>query len=235
MSGLVSDALRVLSLNASVVDLFLDLEAVVTLPSHAASEAALYELLSEALDALDVKSFRSVVVCGSSVPEAVTAEHNWNPLRLTRTEYRIWCRLVQHRRDLLLGFGDYGVVYPFERDTKGPVRPPSRIRLSTENDHVLYRAPPGNYKQLCSDVVRSYDFQPSLPAWSTDMLLDCSIGAVRTGNPTDWVARDTNYHCELTPRDAEEMLKLYGRSAEVTLGEPERVVWQQLKFDGGPP
>ena len=213
-----------------MVDLFLDLEALVLLPSGAGSETGLVSILLDAVQVIDVASFRNVVVCGSSVPESIGKRNDWIPLRVPRIELRVWERTMLREGRILMKFGDYGIAYAFEDDPDSPVRPPSRIRLFAERDHVMNRAPRGEYRKLCSAVITSSEFARLPPAWGAASLLACGRGSGGEGNPTDWVARDTNIHLEATPRLLHSFIKEQGRIGEIAFREPETFAWRQSEL-----
>lgn len=151
LSATVDDTLKALSLPPSMVDVFFDFEALVILPPEARSEEALLAVVIDAMRAIEGKAFRNLVLCGSSIPDQVGPQYNWNALRVSRVELNVWERVIARDANILVKFGDYGIGYAYERDSDKPVEPPSRIRLSTPTHHVLMSgAETGLQNALCA-------------------------------------------------------------------------------------
>jgi hypothetical protein len=227
----IGDSLRALSLEPSSVDLFLDLETLALLPAASRSVAAIVSALTDVLRRVRDSKFRNIVLCGSSIPERVTKEYEWRALRVERTEYVAWQSLIETLTQILVKFGDYGVIYALEQDVKGSVRPPARVRLSTAEEHVLWRAPRKDYIKLSERVAASPDFDPELAAWGSTVLRLCARYGRGRGGPTEWVARDTNLHIEVTVRAIESFLRRAGRLSGVSFAEPESFPWSQALID----
>ena len=231
LSGVVDDTLKGLSVPPSMVDVFFDFEALAILPPEARSEEALLTVVIDAMRAIEGTEFRNLVLCGSSIPDQVGPKHNWNALRVPRVELNVWERVVARDANILVKFGDYGIGYAFERDSDEPVRPPSRIRLSTPTHHVLCRAPRPEYRALCAQVTKSADFDAAFETWGNLALYECGEGGGGAGGPTDWVARDTNLHLEGTMRRIEAILDRYGRLKDLEFAKPEHIPWLQSRIE----
>lgn len=227
----VRDSLRVLRLKPSSTDLFLDFETLALLPEDSRSAAGMVSALIDALRAIGDAGFRNIVLCGSSVPESVGKEFDGTALRVERTEFAAWESLIERHTTMLVKFGDYGVIHALEQDVNGPVKPPARIRISTANEHVLWRAPRKDYLKLCEQVATSADIDPELVAWGTTALHQCARYGRGKGGPTEWVARDTNLHIEVTVRAIESVLARAGRLSGVSFAEAELCPWNQTLID----
>jgi hypothetical protein len=227
----LGDSLRALELEPSSVDLFLDLETLALLPAASRSVVAIVSALTDVLRRVRESKFRNIVLCGSSIPERVTKEYQWRALRVVRTEYLAWQSLIDTLTQVLVKFGDYGVIYALEQDVNGSVRPPARVRLSTAEEHVLWRAPRKDYIKLSEQVVQSSDFDSELVAWGSTILHQCARYGRGRGGPTEWVARDTNLHIEVTVRAIESFLRRVGRLSGVNFAEPESFPWSQTLID----
>ncbi len=164
LSGTINDILKVLSIPPSMVDVFLDFEALAILPPEARSEEALLAVVIDAMRATESMEFRNLILGGSSIPDQVGPQYNWNALRVPRVGLRVWEHVVSRRPSTVVKFGGSGIGYAFERDSDKPVRPPGRIRLSTPTHHVLWRAPRAGYRKLCAQVTKSADFDPAFAA-----------------------------------------------------------------------
>jgi hypothetical protein len=161
----------------------------------------------------------------------VGKEYDGSSLRVERTEIAAWQSLVDSHSEGLVKFGDYGVIHPLEQDVSGPVRPPARIRLSTEREHVFWRAPRKDYLALSEKVVASREYDPELAAWGSGALRLCARYGRGKGGPAEWVARDTNLHIEVTLRAIESFLRRAGRLSSVSFAEPESFPWDQTLID----
>ena len=212
-----------------MIDLFIDIEAIDRLPPPLQGARSITAVVDEAITALDAMNFRNLVVVGCSLPEKVGKAHDWNPLRLRRTELEVWTELSQRRAKDGIRYGDYGIAYVFEEDPDGPVRAPSRIRLSTESEYVLHRAPRDDYRKLCAHVTKTRDFDRSLQAWGAQEI--SQGGTSGPGAPREWVARDTNLHIERTRRIVEAQLGRLGLRDGLSFAEPEPTPYLQVRFD----
>ena len=227
----IDDTLGILRLPPTMVDVYIDFESLVIPERQFATRTGFITAAVEAIEVLKSDNFRNVIVCGSSVPESVGKEYDWNSLRVERTEFVGWQDFQERFHPLLIKFGDYGVTFARERDADKPVKPPGRIRLSTEQSHVLWRAPRENYLQLCERVVASPDFDPNLDAWGMTILHQCARYGRGKGGPTQWVARDTNLHAELTLRSIEVTLRRSGLLSEVNFAAADVFPWNQMLID----
>lgn len=216
-----------LRLLPETADLFLDLEAISVLRAEERSVISLQAVLIDALHALRQLRFRTLVVCGSSLPETLGKRNDWKPVRIARTELSVW-RALLDRGDLpLLRFGDYGVVYPFEGDLDKPIRPPSRVRLCSKEDHLVYRAKPDEYRALAKVALADAGLVDLPECWGAEEISACASGALSASGATEWVARDTNLHLEATVLTVEKELRQRELLAEIELEVPQAVPWLQ--------
>src|SRR5690606_2057107 len=129
-------------------------------------------------------------------------------------EFAVWKALLSDPSVPLVLFGDYGIIPPFQSDTNKPVRPPSRIRLSTDAEHVLYRAPRDDHQRLCREVMESSAAYAQALSWGTNATRACGAGYGGVGTPCTWIARDTNAHIETTVTEINRQLRSSQRSTE---------------------
>lgn len=190
-----------------------------------------YPLLVEPLRVVVGTGFRNIVVCGSCIPESVDKRYNGSALRVERTDFLAWQGLINLFPEILIRFGDRGVIYALEQDTSGPVKPPARIRLSTPTEHVLWRAPRNDHLRLSELVAASQDFDRELDAWGTTILVQCARFGKGKGGPTEWVARDTNLSTEVTVRAMESFLRQAARLSGMRFADPESYPWNQTLID----
>ncbi len=97
-----------------------------------------------------------------------------------------------------LVFGDYGITYPFQNTDNVPVQPPSRIRLSTSAEHVLYRSTPDGYQALRERVTKEPPALSQVDSIGKRAIFGRGGGFTGEGRATDWVTRDMNAHIEST-------------------------------------
>lgn len=230
----IDNTLRALKLDPSAVDLFLDIEAIRFLPRQYRNTEGLVSLLLEPLRLINSAGFRNIIFCGSCIPENVDKRYNGRAMRVERTDYLAWQKLIDLIGDVMIRFGDYGVIFALEQDPDGPVRPPARIRLSTSTEHVLWRAPREDYLSLSELVAASDDFDREFNAWGTTVLLQCARFGKGKGGPTEWVARDTNLSAEVTVRAMEAFLRRAGRLSGVNFASTESFAWNQALIDSEP-
>jgi hypothetical protein len=223
----IDEVLELAELDPRELVIFLDTEELERHPETQVSVPNLLATAKQSFRMLQQYSFRDVVFCGSSIPEKVGPRYNVEPLRKERAELSVWKELVSDASLPLIGFGDYAVVPAFESDPDKPVRPPSRIRLSTDTHHVLYRGPRENHRHLCSRVMENHPEYLLTPSWGGSETRACARGFGGVGAPSDWIARDTNAHLEGTVQLVEQHLKTLQRIDNVDLDEIEQEPWLQ--------
>lgn len=228
----IGDTLQVLELQSSDTDLFLDFESLSHFSADSRAAASMVSILVDVLCGVGEYGFRNIILCGSSIPERVGKEYDGHALRVSRTEFVAWQSLIETNAELLVKAGDYGVTYALEQDVNKSVRPPARIRLATATEHVLWRAPRKDYAKLCEQVVASADFDREFFAWGATMLHQCARYGRGRGGPTEWVARDTNLHIEVTAHAMELHLRQAGRLSGVNFADAEAFPWNQTLIDG---
>ena len=222
---------KLIDVAGSDCDVILDLEAMERLPKDVLADNRLLETVKLAVGALKNKSYRSLTICASSIPAAVGKQYNVEPCRTTRVELGIWRELISDESLPRILFGDYGIVSPFQSDGGAPVQPPSRIRLSTETEHVLYRSSPNSYRQLRATVVREDAANMQATSWGKRAIFGRGHGFTGVGNPTDWVARDINAHMETTFRVVERQMRISQRIPAQRRGEIASFPWLQEGLD----
>lgn len=231
LGGVIEATLGLLDLTADRCDLILDADA---LERHTRMDDPLLELRQVIQSAIRIASkyrFRKVVFCASSIPENVGPQYDAEPYRSSRVEFAVWKELLSDPTLPLVLFGDYGIITPFQSDANKPVRPPSRIRLSTDAEHVLYRAPRDDHQRLCREVMESPAAYAQAPSWGLNATRACGGGYGGVGIPCTWIARDTNAHIETTMTEIDRQLRSSKRFAEFAFNDLEVAPWLQSVFD----
>ena len=218
-------------LDPATTDLFLDAEALERLPSEYVVDLHLERTVRDVLNAIQNVPFRTLVFVGSSVPQNVGPEFNAKPHRVHRAELSTWTNLIAEESCQGLLFGDYTVIPPFQSDVSKPVRAPSRIRLSNEEEHVLFRGPRGEHRALCRKVLEKRAHIEQAPSWGLAATAACGRGSGGIGGPTDWVARDVNMHIESTVKVVERCLENVGFLSMLSFGRYASEPWLQSELN----
>ncbi len=226
----LTSSMRILAHEPAEIDLLLDLEAVLHIPEHQRSTAHLTAVVHEALALVrQIGEFRNVILCGSSVPENVGKQYNGAPYRGRRIELDVWRTLLPDAI-MPVSFSDNGITPSRGPDPRGFGPAPARIRLSTPDEIVFYRANQKRYVDLCKRALSSTDFDDRIPAWGATKLRECARGHIAPSSPTEWVARDTNLHIETTVAEVQRRLHATGRIRDYRFPEEEKFAWLQHNF-----
>lgn len=180
------------------MDIYLDTGALSVVREEARDEAALAEKLRVAAKAALDLGVRRVVFAASNVPDSMTPHNKGEVLRVSRVEFRTWRSLIRDSKYAFLMFGDYSVICPNQVESNRKVIPPSRVRVSTEDEYVLYKAGRDEIRSLSRSAVDEGALSGSVDSWGVRAVRECAGGYGNQGRPTDWVARDTNMHIENT-------------------------------------
>lgn len=180
------------------MDIYLDVGSFALIPEEAREQVALAKTLRIAAKVALDRGARRVVFAASSMPDSLTRHKKGEVLRVPRAEFRTWRSLVRDSKTSFLIYGDYGVVFPGQVEPVGTVIPPSRIRVSTEDEYVLYKGGRDEIRSVSTSVVKDGGLSGSIDSWGVRAVRECAAGYGNVGRPTDWVARDTNMHIENT-------------------------------------
>lgn len=120
----LDSGLERLKFSSDSVDPFLDAGGLEFLPEAAASEAELLDSLRNAAEVCKSYKFRNVVFAGSSVPEDLAESSIEKPMRIIRSELRVWKLLTLFEGLPLIRFGDTCVWSPRQPDTGGGAEAP---------------------------------------------------------------------------------------------------------------
>lgn len=204
---------RHLGIEPQDCDVILDLEALDRRGIGVENVEEIAEQVRTAVEGLRDSSYRNIAIVGCSVPESVGKKSDSEPCRSTRIELAVWKKLISDEEFRGLVLGDYAVLYAFQTDDSPPVRPPSRIRLSTSCEHVFYRGSPEMYRQLRQKVAQDGLIVGMPDCWGRRSIVGQGSGYTGVGNATNWVAWDTNLHIEGTIALVQQELIRVGRMA----------------------
>lgn len=227
---IVETTLEGLELEAKHVELILDFGSRSRTRQIAKTDKQLLAIVEAAVRAVENVGLRSIVVCGTSVPERVGSEFNAEPSQTNRIEVEIWDKIAALTRQPLR-FGDYGVVTPHQPDRGASSQPPSRVRLATRSEILSFRKKPArdSYQRLCSSVISDEAFGSQVASWGRSMIATSAV--VRTTmESSDMVAHDTNMHLETTRTLVEMRLQLRESYTTLKFAEAERIPQQSDAF-----
>ena len=141
-------------------------------------------------------------------------------MSVPRIEYRLWRRIVADRGLSFLRFGDYGVIYPTQTEADVPRAPPSRVRITTKDRHLLYKGGPKEIRAISRQAVVDGALNDAEPSWGAKAVRDCASGRGGLGNAPIWVARDTNMHVENAVAAIARILGIDTRNIPMTADGP---------------
>ena len=220
LSGAISEVLDFLKLTPAACDLLFDFRYILAKEVNGLRALAL-EILQIATK---LGNFRNMIVAGGSIPEQLGKQNQGQVRRETRVEYGLWSELMT---TFPVVYADYGVLSPLYVPPKGFVKVPSRIRYSTETDHVFRRGKPKEYCDLCKNLIASPDFAGENFSLGDHRIYLCAKEAMTPGHPMLWVASDNNHHLELVSQQVWRGIESSGQVARFSLPEPVRRPWLQ--------
>jgi hypothetical protein len=225
----LDEGLERLKLNSENVDVFLDAGGLEFLPDAAASEAEMLDSLRSAAEVCKAYQFRNIVFAASSVPEDLAESSIEKPMRIVRSELRVWKLLTLFDGLPLIRFGDTCVWSPRQPDTGGggggPA--PARVRFPIGDSQIFFRAPSNTYREVCRAVVQYPGFNDLPRSRGSDEIKRCALGNGPEEGATTWVSRDTNVHMEVTVTQVQRHLESCGRIQEIPLQPVIPDPWQQ--------
>lgn len=223
----IGSVLDLLKIEPSKLDLVLDLRYIGN-----RSPDTLQPILLEALQVIHrIGEFRNLAIAGSSVPQALGKNTLGKIRREPRIEYALWTQLATTLSDqMTIVPGDHGVLYAHYVPPASYVPVPPRIRYTTANDHIFFRAKDGEYAEICKQLVSSEDFAGESFSAGDLRISQCAKGAADAGGASGWVATDTNHHLEFAPEQAWQFLREAGLSDRFALPEPQHSPWLQVEL-----
>lgn len=220
LSSAISEALDFLKLTPAACDLLFDFRYILAKEVNGLRALAL-EVLQIATR---LGNFRNMIVAGGSIPEQLGKQTQGQVRREARVEFGLWSELMAA---FPVVYSDYGVLSPLYVPPKGVVNVPSRIRYSTETDHVFRRGNRNEYPALCKSLVASPEFAGENFSLGDLRIYRCAKETIKPGNPTLSVASDANHHLELVSGQVWRALESSGLAGRFSLPEPVRRPWLQ--------
>lgn len=118
--------------------------------------------------------YRRAIFAASGVPDSLVRHKKGDILTVARTELRVWRRIVADASFGFLQFGDYGVVYPGQIESDAPIIPPSRIRLSLEDEYRLYKGSRDEIRAVSQSVVTDGHLHTAQGSWGANAVRECA-------------------------------------------------------------
>lgn len=220
----IANVLSQLAIEPSALDVVLDFRYVGTRRADTLRAIAL-----EALQAIqDTGSFRNLAIAGSSVPDMLGKRDRGKVRREQRIEFDLWTQLVASLAERTsIALADYAAIGAHYVPPSGQVTVPARIRYVTSRDHVFYRGKRGEYQEICKQLIASGDFMGEDFSAGDLRIGQRAKGITGPGNPSGWVAADTNHHLELVSMQAWQFLEEFNMTGRFALPEPDRRPWLQ--------
>jgi hypothetical protein len=225
----LTEALAHLGASPSEVDVYLDANSLALVPADERAEMDLARTVGAAASYVRGSGYRRVIFAASELPDWLVPHKKGDVLRVARTEFRVWRRLVAERSLKFLRFGDYGIVHPGQVETEARVIPPSRVRVSLEDEYVFFKGAREEIRSLSQSVVTDGRLHSDVGSWGATAIRECAAGYGDAGGPTQWIARDLNMHIESTVASVARYTDLQeGRDA--VSGVDRRGPWLQESF-----
>lgn len=162
------------------------------------------DMASALQELVDIGSWRSVVVLGTSIPSMMGCIAEGTVGSLARREWELWRDLSQRGLSRLPAFGDYAVQHPRPPEESGGPGMRANIRYTT-NDVTLIARGHGpviqegaeQYRLLCEQLVRRTEFAGADYSWGDDVISDCADGVHAPGSQSLWRGVGTSHHIQV--------------------------------------
>jgi len=198
LTGVLDETLALISAAPGHVDVYLDAGSLFGMPPGSTDEFSLMQSLQAAAEVTHALGYRRTIFVASSMPDSMVRHKKGQVMHVPRVEFRLWRQIVAERGPSFLGFGDYGVIYPTQAESTARRTPPSRVRVTTDNEHLLYKGGPKEIRAISGQAVKDGALSDAAHSWGAQAIRDCATGRGGAGNASNWVARDMNMHIENT-------------------------------------
>lgn len=196
LKSVLAETLHLVSAAPTAADVYLDASSLYGLAAESDDELVLVQSLREAAVATDDMGFRRTIFAASSMPDSLARQRKGRTTHVPRPEFRMWRQIVAGHNRLLAKFGDYAAIYPTQTEPDVPRPPPSRIRITTDDEHLLYKGAPEDMRSLSRQAVEDGALDTAAASWGEHAIRECAAGYGAAGSASTWVARDTNMHIE---------------------------------------
>lgn len=159
------------------------------------------EIVETAYGHMKGLGFDCIIMSASSIPDSIekaVKERDSSGL-VQRKEMIVWKGFLSANPTASLYFSDYGVRNPRSSDTIA-THMNVKIRYTVNNAFFVVRGHSvqgedgfAQSQKLSKFIVDSIHYRESSFSWGDAMIKQCSLGKL-VGNPTNWIAYDTNHH-----------------------------------------
>lgn len=197
LERVLKETLDLVSIEPASADVLLDAGSLALVPPESRDDLVFAEILRTAATTVQASGYRRVVCTASNFPDSMVRHVKGDVLRVPRIEFRVWRLLIRDPKFKFLRYGDYGVIHPAQVESGARVIPPSRVRITTDDEYVLYKGSRDEIRAVSAAALRGGDLDGRI-SWGASAVRECAEGFGSSGSPADWVARDTNMHIENT-------------------------------------
>jgi Beta protein len=230
LERVLKETTALLDLSPSEVDVYLDANSLAFIPESDRDETELTHILRMAAMTVQDTGYRRAIFAASGMPGSLVRHKKGDILTVARTELRVWRRIVADPRFSFLRFGDYGVVDPGQVESDAQIIPPSRVRLSLQDDFRLYKGSRDAIRALSQSVMADGQLYSAQSSWGANAIRECAAGYGDPGGPSQWIARDFNMHIESTVAELAYYLHLEP-AVSAASSSSRRSPWLQESFE----
>ncbi|SHK62044.1 beta family protein [Paramaledivibacter caminithermalis] len=201
LEELIENLLNKLNINEKDVDLIIDLAYIPPIEY----DQNLNNSISIIRAIPDKTNWRSISLCGTSIPESMSDVEKDSLTNIPRLEYKIWKYIFDKAKDskyiFAPNFGDYCVQNPSLVDMDPRImKPTPNIRYTIDNDYMIVK---GHYIKkkkytqcniLCKKIINHPKYMGKNFSWGDKYIYECGNNCASTGNGTTWRKVGTNHH-----------------------------------------
>lgn len=159
------------------------------------------DLLAEDLQSMiDVASWRSVVLLGSSMPPMMSCVKEGTVGEIDRREWDLWREIETRKLSRPLVFGDYTIQSPTPPSKGGPSMR-RNVRYTASTATVVARgmgditeSDNSQYKELCGKIRKRPEFCGESFSWGDETIAKCAAGRLRPKAQEMWRGAGTSHH-----------------------------------------
>lgn len=196
----ISALLNDLNLTKERIHLLIDLRFI-----HEDSIDEHVDLISTLANEVEIESWLTFTVSGSSIPEDVSKMKIGEPNLIRRKEFELWSTLVESAA--MIGrvprYSDYTIVHPDKADAFVPPNKIStKIRYTTDDCWLVWRGKRHEksdtkrveYQELAQNITRHTCYKGKDFSWGDLTVFECAQKRNQFCAPAKWVEIDINHH-----------------------------------------
>lgn len=134
-----------------------------------------------------------MTLAASAFPSATPASPSGpgSVVRVPRSEWTLFQRVVARRPGTDLNFGDYGIENPDFEPTPN-ARAVSNLRYTIDSEWMFIKGKlvtkggASYFRDVCRILYAMPEYQGSMFSWGDQIISQCGAGAGGTGNATTW-------------------------------------------------